>query len=282
MELTGRRIDGISFVERRGLGTPLVCLHGIGSNGTSFSPLVRFLPDDMHLIAWHAPGYLDSAPLNQPWPQPQDYAEALARFLDAAGIAKINLLGHSLGTLIAADFARANPDRIGRLVLTSAAQGYGISPGGALPSQAARRIQDLRELGPSIFARSRAPKVVFAVDKKPEAVSRVKAAMARVNLDGYTQAVRMLALGNLAESIKNVPIRPGFIAGVEDMVTPIDQTRRAAAAWAEAHGPHPRVIELAGAGHASYAQKPQEFAAALLDLLDTAEALHLEGDQNAR
>ena len=277
-ELTHKQAGGVAYVERQGSGAPLVCLHGIGSNEASFSPLFDVLPGDLHLIAWNAPGYLGSAPIAEPWPQPPDYAKALTRFLDAAGFEKINLLGHSLGTLIATEFARTMPERIDRLVLASAAQGYGISPEGRLPGHAASRIQDLRELGPAIFARSRAPKLVFEPLLNPDVVAHVEAGMSQVNLDGYTQAVRMLSTGNLSKTIKDVPIRPGFIVGIEDTITPVDQTRGAAAAWTEAYGLPPRIIEIAGAGHASYAQKPEEFAAALIDLLNA--PAHREGDQN--
>ena len=45
---------------RRGAGTPVVLLHGIGSNARSFVPLIEALDPRFSVLAWDAPGYGDS------------------------------------------------------------------------------------------------------------------------------------------------------------------------------------------------------------------------------
>ena len=46
---------------RRDAGTPVVLLHGIGSNAQSFVPLMRGARSALHrVLAWDAPGYGDS------------------------------------------------------------------------------------------------------------------------------------------------------------------------------------------------------------------------------
>lgn len=102
--------DGLAYLDRAGAGPVLVCLHGIGSNGGSFAPLLERLPRDWRVIAWHAPGYLGSAPLAQDWPVAADYAAALKAFLDRLGLERVWLLGHSLGCLTAASFLRSAPE----------------------------------------------------------------------------------------------------------------------------------------------------------------------------
>jgi pimeloyl-ACP methyl ester carboxylesterase len=276
-EVERRSTGEVSYLARPGSGPVVVFLHGIGSNATSFAPLFDRLPGDLNLVAWNAPGYLSSAPLAAHWPVADDYAGALERFLVALGHRRVHLVGHSLGTLIATAFARRAPKRLESLTLAAAANGYGVVPGSALSDKTAARLEDLAALGPAAFAHARAGNLVHDPEANPEIVAQVEAAMAQVNPEGYGQAVRMLASGKLAEDIGAVQLRPGFIIGAQDRVTPEVQTRAAARAWQAAHGAAPRVTEIDQAGHAVYLQQPDAFCAALLDHLAQASSRNPEG-----
>jgi pimeloyl-ACP methyl ester carboxylesterase len=59
-----------------------------------------------------APGYGASARLATEHPHASRYATALDRWLGALGIDRCHMLGHSLGTLIAARFAAEQPKRV--------------------------------------------------------------------------------------------------------------------------------------------------------------------------
>src|SRR5262245_55768738 len=123
MSLQGRRaerltIGHIDVLDRRGWGEggiPLVLLHGIGSRSFSFSPLIEALDPARRAIAWDAPGYGASRPLDIAKPVVADYAAEVLELLDAMGISTVDLLGHSLGTLIAAHIAALAPARVRRL-----------------------------------------------------------------------------------------------------------------------------------------------------------------------
>lgn len=219
------------------------------------------------MLIWNAPGYLASEPVDNPRPTAGTYAERLKRFLDDLDISSVHLVGHSLGTLIAASFARRFPDRVEGLVLASAAQGYGVLEDEEMPAKVQARIDDLDRLGPKAFAASRAANLVYDPDENAHLVACVESGMAQINPSGYAQAVRLLASGDLAGDLRAVSIQPRFIIGTEDRVTPIAQTRAAAAAWEDAHDSRPPVCEIAGAGHAVYMQKPQEFCSALVRFL---------------
>lgn len=192
----------------------------------------------------------------------QDYARRLARFLDDLGHGAVHLVGHSLGALIAAAFARDVPDRAQSLLLASCANGYGVARGGALPDGVQARLDDLARLGPNAFAATRASNLVHDPVQHPDLVARVEGVMAQINAPGYTQAVRMLASGDLPHDLARVVIRPSFVIGAEDRVTPMVQTTAAAAAWADAHGTGPTITEIAQAGHAVYLQQPTAFCVA--------------------
>lgn len=269
-ELKAQKTQGISFLERHGPGPCLVFLHGIGSNAVSFQAVFNQLPCTFHLLAWNAPGYGSSDSLVPAWPTAVNYAEALAKLLKSRNLGPVILIGHSLGTLIAASFAQVYPDQVSHLVLASCATGYGIPVGDEMPSAVAARITDLETLGAAEFARTRAPRLVHLPDDNPNVVKLVEGGMSKVNPDGYGQAVRMLANGTLNDTLRHVDVPCSFITGTNDQVTAPVQTLSAAEAWATSHDLPPRMEQITEAGHAVYIQQPDAFAATLLRLLTAA------------
>ena len=101
----------ISYLET-GAGPPLALLHGIGSAAASFWNQLEELSARFRVVAWDAPAYGASTALGAEHPAASNYAAALDDWLDALGIARCHLLGHSLGSLIAARFAAEHPERV--------------------------------------------------------------------------------------------------------------------------------------------------------------------------
>ncbi|WP_052348716.1 alpha/beta fold hydrolase [Leisingera methylohalidivorans] len=261
---------GIEYAERAGTGPCLLLLHGIGSNAHSFAPLIPHLPQDWRVIAWNAPGYGQSAPLQGGWPVAFDYAQALLDFMDRLGLDQVMLAGHSLGALTAGAFAASFRDRVSRLLLASPALGHGMARGGP-PSPAARtRISDLEALGPEAFAAARAARLVHQPEASPELVAAVQRNMAQVRMPGYGQAARMLASGRLLDDARRIAVPVDVIVGACDAVTPPEGARRVHAAlrpdWRGTY------TVLPDAGHALYQQDPAGFAAALVALAEPGRA----------
>ncbi|WP_048645922.1 alpha/beta fold hydrolase [Nitratireductor soli] len=258
----------IDYLERPGEGGPaLVMLHGVGSNAASFVPLLPHLPRGWRVIAWNAPGYGGSAPLDVEWPLASDYAGALKAFLDRLGLDRVLLAGHSLGCLMAASFVTTHRDRVARLLLSSPALGHGVPRGAALSAAAQARIDDLRTLGAEDFADLRAPRLVYEPEVNQDIVRRVRDGMAKVSAPGYPQAARMLASGRLLDDAERLQVPTDVIVGAQDVVTPPASAQRAHAALRD---PWRGTLTLVpGAGHALYQQAPAAFAAALEALAET-------------
>lgn len=262
---------GLAFLRRSAPGEAMAFLHGIGSRGASFLPVLPHLHPDLDLIFWNAPGYGGSQPLDAAWPTEADYADALLRLFDALGLDRVTLVGHSLGTLIAARFAAEHGDRLSGLVLAACAAGYGIPVGSALPEKSQARIDALKSLGGPGFARTRAPRLVHAPETARPAVAAVEQAMAAVTMPGYGQAVRMLSSGRLAESLAQVTVPTTFVWAEGDVVTPEAQTLAAIEARTRAGGPAPAYHRIPDAGHAVYLEQPAAFADVLVTALAGAE-----------
>lgn len=265
-EVQEKASGGITYLEREGSGPALVFLHGIGSNASSFMPLLDLLASDLRIIVWNAPGYGGSRPLTENWPDVGNYADALVGLLDRLHISSATIVGHSLGTLIGAAFAANFPEKVDRLILASCACGYRIPQGSKLPANVGNRIEELELQGSAAFAAQRAPRLVFEPRLNPQIVTRVQEAMSQVERGSYAQAVRMLASGDLPALMTRVRAETGFIIGINDRVTPEQQTLDAALAWGKATGKRPKIIRINQAGHAVYLQKPQDFIEALAAL----------------
>lgn len=236
-----------------GTGSALVLLHGIGSGSASWRAQLESLGQRFRVIAWDAPGYGESDALPQPAPDPLDYATALLDLIDGLGIARFALLGHSLGALMAASFARAHPERVSALILANPSPGYAAAPGDVRRARTEGRIADMQALGPRGLAAKRAPGLLSPA--APLAmVEAVRAVMSQLRPDGYAQAARMLGRVNLFEDAPLIATPTLVIGATHDTVTPEDGNRRIAAAILGA-----RYASLVGPGHASYIEDPAAF-----------------------
>ena len=252
----------ISYLEA-GQGAPVVLLHGIGSAARSFQDQIDGLSDHYQVIAWDAPGYGDSGCLAAETPSAGDYAAALAGLLDVLHIPNCHLLGHSLGSLMAARFAADYPDRVLTLTLSSIAVGHAALPEEERHKLLEQRLGDVATLGPRGMAEKRGPRLL-GPDATPNMVQRVVDTMGAVSPAGYAQAARMLSLGNVKADVARLPasLPMQIIYGDADVITPPARNREVAALRPEAP-----VHVIPRAGHALYLEKPDRFNTILRDFL---------------
>ena len=100
---------------------PLLALHGWLDNARSFAQLAPRLARQRHVIALDLPGHGRSAHL--PAGAHYHFVDSVDAVLSAAaalGLARFDLLGHSLGGAVASLVAVAAPQRVGRLALIEA------------------------------------------------------------------------------------------------------------------------------------------------------------------
>lgn len=253
------RLGRIAYLEA-GQGPVLLLLHGIGSNATSWRAQLLGLSHMRRVIAWNAPGYGASAPLPANAPTAMDYAEAIACFLEARDVSCCDMVGHSLGALMAARFARSFPGALSSLTLASCAIGHARYEASERERLLAARLGDVDELGMRAMAHKRGPRLLSA-GASEEARRQVVETMASLNAQGYAQAARMLSQGDMIEDLKHLPrnLPVQFIYGDEDIITPPAVNLQAAAAI-----PRAPVHVIEGAGHALYIERAADFNALLL------------------
>ena len=108
--------DGRLFYRREGRGEPLLLVHGFGLDHRVWAPQWPALAAAFDVISVDLRGFGRSS---LPGTAPYAHHEDLRALLDALGVERTYLIGHSLGGGIAASFAVAYPQRAGRLVLSA-------------------------------------------------------------------------------------------------------------------------------------------------------------------
>ncbi|PSJ57211.1 alpha/beta fold hydrolase [Kumtagia ephedrae] len=108
-------------------GKPTLLIHGYSDNSRAWSLIAPFLKDRRLLaIDLRGHGKSDAPACCYAY---TDLADDASLFLDALGIARADVIGHSLGSLTGQLLAAQHPDKVGKLVLVSSTTQIGGGPG---------------------------------------------------------------------------------------------------------------------------------------------------------
>lgn len=125
---------------------PVVMLHGIRGYGETFVGVAEALQPEFRVIALDQRGRGQSDWDPQRRYDTATYVADLLAVVDQLGLARFDLLGHSMGGINAIVFAAQQPQRLRRLVIEDA------GPGAFENSAGARRIQQELATTPERFA----------------------------------------------------------------------------------------------------------------------------------
>lgn len=92
---------------RRGSGSPLLLIHGLGGNWRSWSLVLDALATQREVIAIDLPGFGDSPPLDGEV-SIASLADAVTGFVDAHGLRGVDAVGSSMGARLVLELARRN------------------------------------------------------------------------------------------------------------------------------------------------------------------------------
>jgi pimeloyl-ACP methyl ester carboxylesterase len=118
------------FVRERGEGQPLLMLNGLGGNVEMWGAAEDELASVVRTITCDSPGTGRSPMPFWPLSIPA-LADLVVGALDRLGYGRVDVLGFSLGGLVAQEIAHRERDRVRRMGLVATACGWGSMPGTA-------------------------------------------------------------------------------------------------------------------------------------------------------
>ena len=103
-----------------GAGAPVVLFHRTPSSSATYKRVLPLLGKKYLALALDTPGFGMSDPLAEPPGETMaPYVRAAVEFLDAKGIDRATIVGHSTGGAIGMHLAADHPERVERLVIAS-------------------------------------------------------------------------------------------------------------------------------------------------------------------
>lgn len=233
IELHEVEVDGRPVRYRvSGSGEPLVLVHGLAGSWRWWSPVLE------QLAARRRVHVVDLPRLRHPVRAAQ-LSEWLARWLDAVGLDDTELVGHSLGGLVAAELAATRPEQTRRLVLVAPA---GIPCGRSLSGRALpllRTLYDVRRSLPML--------TIDAVRTGPLEVAR---------------GIAFVSGRDLRQELSTIRAPTLVVWGERDRLVPL----RIAEEWRQA------IVDVRSTylscGHVPMLEAPTELAACMLSFLD--------------
>lgn len=258
--------QGLLHVESAGQGRPLVLLHGWAMHAGLFTPLLPALAARQRVLAVDLPGHGHSAPLDR-WSL-DGVVAALARAFAAEG--EVDVLGWSLGGLVALAWARAHPAQVRRLVLVGTSPRFVAGedwPHAMSALTLARFADELRVAWRPTLQRFLALQVQGSEAGKAALAALRHALHARgTPAPGMlAEALQVLGETDLRADVATLRTPALVVAGDRDALVPV-----AAARWLAAALPAGELLEIAGAAHAPFLSHPEAFVARVRGFLDAA------------
>jgi 3-oxoadipate enol-lactonase len=251
------------FVERRGDGPGLLCIHGLGGGSYFFTALGEALKARAQTVAFDLPGH-GFSPRDAEGFSFERCADLVLEIARNTPGGPLTLLGHSLGTIVALKaFARA-PELFD-----------GIIAVGGIPAAMAEARARLLERAEFIRARgsmaglgeSILPFLVASETLKsmPGMLGPMQRLIEVNDAVGYADACEALASASAEDVLPKVKIPCGLMAGREDRYAPPE------AMWdfARRLPLRPAVITFEQCGHFPFFEKPAEFHAAVRAFLES-------------
>jgi 3-oxoadipate enol-lactonase len=251
---------GDETVTARGLGTgrPIVLLHSLLADRTSFDPLAALLAATHRVVMLDLPGFGGSHPV----------AGGLAAVADrtAEAIRALRLeeppvlLGNGYGGFVALQAVVRHPALAARLVLADCGAAFSEPGRQAFRNMsAAASLKGLAAISEVAMRRLFAPAFQQA---HPELIEERRARFLAVHPETFHAACAALAALDLRPQVPGVKLPVLVLVGEQDEATPPDMAREVASLLPDA-----RFVLLPGCAHVPQLQAPQRFLEAIAEFI---------------
>lgn len=195
-----RTSNNLIHYERKGVGHPIVLIHGVGGNLSNWDEVCDKLSIEFDIIRLDLRGHGESGPIDKL--SIDTFVEDVVDLMNEEDIRQAHLVGFSLGGLIAQRLAITNPDRFDRIILLSAVAGR-------TPEERERvlaRLDLIREGGIKTItaaAKERWFTEVFA-RKNSDVIERRIAELEAVDVEQYLKAYQIFGETELVDTLHKI------------------------------------------------------------------------------
>lgn len=253
---------GLATIDR-GDGMPVLLVHGFPLDHTMWDRQIEALARNYRVIAPDLRGFGRSSAGGEMTTMEQ-FADDLAAILDALNVeVPVVLCGLSMGGYIAFQFWRRHSARLRALALCDTRAIADTAEGAAARLTMAERV--LRD-GPGFVADMMLPKLFTVESRTPERdyLESTRRVILSTDPRGIAAAARGMAQRpDFTGRLGHISVPTLVLVGSEDALSAPEEMRAIAAAI-----PGSRFIEIAGAGHMSPLEKPDEVTEALAEFLN--------------
>jgi 3-oxoadipate enol-lactonase len=191
-------------------------------------------------------------------------AADVASVLDACGIERATIAGHSLGGYVSLAFARMFTERVARLALVCSRIDADTPEAAQRRYDLVDRIEETGSIQPVVDAYLYQLLAPESAAQNPALVERVRKMLAQTPPAGAAEMLRGMAERVAADDIATDLEMPVLVIGGSlDALIPAEKTREAVAAF-----PHGRLVICEGSGHMPMLEDPCRVTAALRELLE--------------
>jgi len=253
-----RTPSGIAYLDQGEGDETVILVHGVGMRIEAWQPQIEFLQRRARVIAVDLPGHGLSAALGKP-PVLSNYVDWFGDFLSELDLGDVNVVGHSMGALIATGAVSSLPDRIRRVALLNGVYKRSITARHAVEARA-------DEIVSGVFDRNAPLDRWFSSEERGgDAYRLVGALLQAVDVAGYATAYRAFATGDslYADCWPKVSCPALFLTGDGDLNSTAEMAREMAAATVRGEA-----VVIAGHRHMVNLTAPEEVNEALMDWLN--------------
>lgn len=239
----------------------IVLLHGYLESLLVWEDFVPYLYKEVRVITLDLPGHGISVVRGERH-EMEYLADVVKAALDALGVERCTLVGHSMGGYAALAFCERYPERLEGLVLLSS------TPNADTPEKAENRRREIAlvKAGKKEQLAKVAPAAGFAEENR----ARLKDAIEDLTEQVFvTEEEGIVALLNgmierkdRNEMLRKSTVRQLFILGKKDGYIPLERAEEMVA-----NHPQARVVWLENSGHMGFLEEPEKTAQALLDFV---------------
>jgi poly(3-hydroxyalkanoate) depolymerase len=259
-------VDGVRLrVRVAGTGDPLLLITGIGASLELAEPFeTEMVTRGFRVISFDAPGVGQSTGYSCPRRMP-GIARTIEHLLDALDLPRVDVLGVSLGGVIAHQLAHQAPDRVRRLVLAATGAGvYGLGGIPGSPRVLLEMATPRRYRSPDHYRRVAGRIYGGGARQDPDALLHHSVARFTKppSLTGYLGQLYALAFWTGLPWLHRLAHPTLIISGGDDPIVPAVNGRILARFIPDA-----RLHIVPGGGHLFILERPSEIADLITDFL---------------